>query len=239
MEPADAIALLRSTTDRVSALAASHDLTTPVERLGRWRARDVVAHLGGVHEWAARIVATSSMDGPGFRKSRLHGPDLAVWYAGVAADLLATLEAADAEASCPNFNPGSARTNAFWVRRQLHESLIHAYDLERVLGAPTSIAPDAAADGIDEYLDVFVRTRGKQTLTAPLILRTTDADGVWTLTPARKSGRVDVDRAEGDASAALAGPAMALLLVTWGRLTTSEAGVDVTGDEGVAASFRD
>ena len=238
VEPGEAIDALQDATERTAALAASADLTTPVERLGRWRAQDVVAHLGGVHEWATRIVRTSSMDGPGFRKSKLRGDELADWYVGVAADLVDALRSVDPDGVCPNFNPGSPATNGFWIRRQLHETLIHTYDLERVLADVTTIAPHIAVDTVDEHLDVFVRTRGKQTLSAPLLLESTDAAATWLLAPAAKPGRVDIDPPDAAPAATMTGAAMNLALVVWGRLTVAEAGLSVGGDEAVAASFR-
>ena len=238
MDLADAVELIEITTGRIADLAGAADLTTPVERLGRWRAEDVVAHLGGVHEWASRIVRARSMDGPGFRKSKLRGAELAAWYAETAADLVETLRTSHPDDACPNFNPGSAPTTAFWIRRQLHETLIHAYDLDRVLGEILPIPRSAAVDGIDEHLDVFIRTRGKQTLAAPLALTVTDGDESWTLAPATKPGRVDVDPPNVEPVAVMTGSAMNVVLVLWNRLTVAEAKLEVSGDEAVVASFR-
>ena len=41
--------------------------------------------------------------------------------------------------------------------------VVHRRDVERSLGSTTLMDPVVAADGIDEYLDVFVRTRGLAT----------------------------------------------------------------------------
>ncbi|MEM7288443.1 MAG: maleylpyruvate isomerase family mycothiol-dependent enzyme [Actinomycetota bacterium] len=239
METAAAVELTDTTTRRIAHRAATADMTAPAVGLGRWRVQDVVAHLGGVHEWATRVVRTGTMDGPGFRKSKLRGPELADWYGRVAAELVDTLRDADPSEPCDNFNPGSASTNTFWIRRQLHESLIHAYDIDRAVGDVVAIPIEAAADGIDEYLDVFVRTRGKQTLSAPLGLRITDGDRRWALAPAAKPGRIDVDPIGAEPVATIAGPAMELSLVLWSRLTVAEAQLEVVGDPAVASSFRE
>lgn len=235
----DAHGSISASVAQISTLARAGDLATPAEGLGRWKVRDVVAHLGGVHRWATRIVLTSSMDGPGFTKSKLDGVDLCDWFDEGAAQLLDTLQAADPHADCPNFNPGSPNTNAFWIRRQTHETLVHCFDVERVLAEPSPIAPDVAADAVDEYLDTFVRTRGKQTLTSPLRLTCTDHPASWLLSPADRAGRLDVNTAEApDPLAEISAPAMSLLLLAWQRIGTDDPHVGVTGDHAVASSFR-
>ena len=49
-------------------------------------------------------------------------------------------------------------TAAFWFRRQAHETAVHRWDAQRA-ATPSSVDPiDAtlAADGVDEWLEVFV-----------------------------------------------------------------------------------
>ncbi len=230
--------MIAAAAERISELIRSSDLTTPVPHLGRWRVRDVAAHLGGVHRWATRIVRTRSMDGPGFTKSKLDGRELCDWFDAGAEDLLAAFRDNDADDPCPNFNPGSPKNVAWWSRRQMHETTVHRWDVERALGCNTPIAPAIAADGIDEFLDVFVRTRGKQTLIAPLVLATNGLAREWTLSPASRPGRIDVAAGRNpEASSELVGSPEGLLLVLWGRLTFSEAHMSVGGSEAVALSL--
>lgn len=233
----DAATLIADACGRITAAIADGNPDAPVARLGRWRVRDVVQHLGGVHRWATRILRTSSMDGPSFAKSRLDGDALVHWFDEGARELVDTIRATPTDTACPNFNPGSPATAAFWHRRQLHENTIHCWDVEHALGVPGAIDAAVATDGIDEYLDVFVRTRGKQTLVAPLALRTPVA--AWTLRPSERPGRIDIARGIAtDTAAELAGPADEMLLVLWNRLTVAETGLTITGDRSVAATFR-
>jgi len=235
IEPTQQIAAAGS---RISELIRRSDLTTPAVRLGRWRVRDVVAHLGGVHRWATRIVVNRSMDGPGFTKSKLDGVELCDWFDEGVAELVAAFETNDPDGPCPNFNPGSAKTVSWWERRQMHETIVHRWDVENALECTTPIAADVSVDCIDEYLDVFVRTRGKQTLTAPLVISVTEPPRSWTLVPADRPGRLDIFAGNsGRSTTAMSGDAEALLLSLWRRQTLEEADLQIDGDPAVALSL--
>jgi hypothetical protein len=96
------------------------------------------------------------------------------------------LRAAHPEDACWTFSDGH-RTEAFWPRRQAHETWVHLVDLEQVLGRTSDIPASLAADGVDEVLDVFLpRMHSKglpARLSAPLLLDATDTDDAWLLTP--------------------------------------------------------
>lgn len=240
MEPSaiDEIAITESAAARISQLIRSADLATPIGHLGRWKVRDVAAHLGGVHRWATRIVVSRSSDGPSFVKSKLDGEELCDWFDAGTEELLIALESNDRDEPCPNFNPGSAKTVAWWLRRQMHETTVHRWDVERALDATTPIAPSVAADGIDEYLDVFVRTRGKQTLSSPMALVSASPSRTWTLTPAEKPGRIDISAGRStEPTTEVSGRSAELLLALWRRLPLSETGLTVIGDAAAAASL--
>lgn len=241
MEDRWQIPVIEDAATRIAELAHAGDLDEPVAHLNRWKVRDVVAHLGGVHRWAVRIVQARSMEGPGFTKSKLDGAELCDWFEEGARMLLDLLDDTDLAEPCPNFNPGSDATVGWWARRQAHESSVHRWDVEKAIGKPTAIAGDVAVDGVDEFLDVFVRTRGKQTLASALRLRTTRPRAGWTLTPATKPGRIDVATAASgpahEAAATVSGTPEALLLALWGRQTATEAKLSIEGDPDVAASL--
>lgn len=231
------ISALADAVNRISELARQGQLAEPVAHLPRWKVRDVVAHLGGVHRWATRIVAKRSMAGPGFKKSKLDGDELCDWFDEGVEALLDMLTSTGLDEPCPNFNPGSVGTVAWWARRQAHESTVHRWDVEQALGSTTAIPAPIAADAIDEFLDVFVRTRGKQTLTSPLVLATTRPARTWTLTPAEKPGRIDVAAGTLDLdvpAATVSGKPEALLLALWGRQSATDAGLTIDGEAATA-----
>jgi uncharacterized protein (TIGR03083 family) len=234
----DELAMIRSSAGRISELLRSSDLSTPVSHLGRWKLRDLAAHLGGVHRWATQIINERSMDVPSFTQSKLDGVDLCDWFDEGVEGLLAVFRDNPPDDGCPNFNPGSAKTIAWWSRRQMHETTVHRWDAERALECTDAINADVAVDGIDEYLDVFVRTRGKQTLIAPLVLASTQPSRTWTLAPSAKPGRLDISAGQTvGVPDELAGEPERLLLMLWGRLNYTEPGLVVTGDPKVAASL--
>ncbi len=234
----DEPATIAAAANQISELIRIIDLTTPIGHLGRWRVSDVVAHLGGVHRWTTRIVNSRSMKGPRFTKSKLDGVELCDWFDTGVQELLNGFQNNDRNETCPNFNPGSVKTVGWWSRRQMHETTIHRWDIERSVDRATPIGPIQATDGIDEFLDVFVRARGKQTLTGPLLLTTTQPSQTWTLTPAQKPGRIDIAGGEsGQFAAKLSGSPNQLLLALWGRLALAETEITITGDKTVGLSL--
>lgn len=185
--PSDlAIDMIATESARILDLGRTHDLSEPVPHLGRWKARDVIAHLGGVHRWATSVLIERSMAVAGFRKSMLEGAALCDWFEDGARLLVATMRSTEADAACPNFNPGSPSTVAWWIRRQLHETTVHRWDVESAFGATSPIDPSIAADGIDEFFDTFVRGRGKHGLDSTARFETTRPKHRWTLRPAAK-----------------------------------------------------
>ena len=117
---------------------------------------------------------------------------------------------------------------------------MHRWDVEKALGSTTPIDPALATDGIDEFLDVFVRTRGKQTLASTLVIGTTHSDDEWTLSPAKKAGRIDITHGrqsiDGPVTEVTGNPE-AVLLALWGRSSATDGDILVTGDVTAAASL--
>ncbi|NUP75182.1 MAG: maleylpyruvate isomerase family mycothiol-dependent enzyme, partial [Sinomonas sp.] len=81
------------------------------------------------------------------------------WYRARAAGLVVALRAAGPDA--PAWTLWGNRVAAFWARRQLHETAIHAYDLSESLAAGAgepaqwSVADGIALDGLSEVLTGF------------------------------------------------------------------------------------
>jgi uncharacterized protein (TIGR03083 family) len=210
----------------------------PVPGLGSWGVRDLVAHLAGVHHWAAGMAAGD----PG-RPDHLPADDdrLGAHYRAHAAALHATLAGLPPDARCDTLDgPGPT---SFWHRRQVHETLVHLHDLQAavsgartpgVLDGVVPVDPTVWADGVDEVVTMFEPRQVRLGRMAPLprtvALHATDTGDRWVL-GAQEDGRDTAERP----AATLAAPARELVLVLWRRAAPDAVGAAVTGDRGAAA----
>jgi hypothetical protein len=113
------------------------------------------------------------------------------------------------------------------------EAVVHRSDTDAAQGRAFSVASDVAADGVDEYLDVFVAPSraGNDAPAGPTIsFECSDRAEQWWLDLSSRGART-VSREPRDASIGIRGTAEQLLLVVWGRIAPTEAaGVEVSGD---------
>ena len=232
----DHMALLGEATDRFVALVREATGDEEVPACAPWVVRDLAAHLGTVHRWAASIVLSGQ---------RLAEPeplvvgDPADWYAGTAAALLAALRAVDPTEPVPNFSRID-ETAAFWPRRQLHEVTVHVVDLAQALGRDESqwvVPAELAADGIDEVLQVFfprMTARGaRPDVRSRIRLVAADLDRSWVVAPAEGDAGSPVQlHATADADAVVSGTASDLYLALWHRVPREC--LRFEGDDGIA-----
>jgi uncharacterized protein (TIGR03083 family) len=172
--------------------AARAGLAAPVPTCPGWTIRELVAHQGMVHRWAAGCVRGERDDDACavIEREGLDAPDPLAWLDEGAKDLLATLAFAPADLETWFFLPDSPGPREGWARRQCHETTIHAVDAMAAArgaapaAAETWIRPGLAADGVDELLMGFVpRRRTGLELPVPrtVVVRTTDTGNVWKL----------------------------------------------------------
>lgn len=224
---------------RVSEIARVGPMQARVPHMRRWKLTDVVAHLGGVHRWAAEFV-TTGQEPSGRRRGSAEGAALIDWFDEGVVRLVSLLAGADLDQASPNnFGSGAPATVEFWARRQAHETTIHRWDAEAAVGRITPIPPAFATDGIDELFGTFTSARGKQMLAAPVSITCTDTDAAWIVFPAERPGRVGFERGAGarSAVAAVSGPAEDLLLALWRRRTLPDTQLAVTGHAEAVEQF--
>lgn len=232
--PADAVGPdLRAYVSVVTG-AFLNDLAAadPVARCTRveWTVTDLAAHLGGVHRWAAHNLGSLTRgdleDRPEIDTSPLE------WYAGGRDELLGALQTIDPDAECYTLSR-TDRTARFWHRRQLHETLVHLWDLRSASDpnapAPLEVPPSIHADGVVELFETFVaRARGLEPLGGVVRLVATDTGDAWTFGP-------DWERDAGSApDATITGTAGDLLLYVWNRADH----VDRSGDSRLIERFE-
>ena len=226
------------------------DPAAPVPSCPDWNVRDLVAHLGAANWWGGANVRDRNPDerSRGLRAVMESappagdgGPALADWYAGLTGELLDTLTDADPDAPAWTFaGPGRA---VYWLRRMVHETAIHRWDLENALGGPAATTPlpeDVAVDTVDEFctairpLAAVLRPEPQVTLRLRAVLH--GSEGL--ASGAEPAGAVDpgtdleweVPGADDAPEAGVAGPPEALALLLWGRAGADADGIDVTGD---------
>jgi uncharacterized protein (TIGR03083 family) len=229
---------------RLAAAADRAGLDAPVPSCPGWSVRDLVAHTGGVHRWAAWFVTTGTVEPT---REQLQGDvffdkpvdaELLDWFRAGHAGLVAALRAADPQLTVWTFLRAPSPL-AFWARRQAHETTIHRVDAELAAGGDRSDVPAAlATDGIDELFTGFLaRRRGRLVADPPVALgvRTTDTNAAWTLTIGTDSRAVSVGTADGDC--VLSGAAADLYLFLWNRRDRD--GIDVVGDDAVLELWRE
>jgi uncharacterized protein (TIGR03083 family) len=166
--------------------------------------------------------------------------ELMTWFDELFGRVQEELGGRDPDAPAWSFVWSSGQNVGWWQRRQAQETAVHRYDVEAAAGSAQPLDAHLAADGVDEFLTVFLpgvlEHRPVEGLHGTLHLHANDTPGEWWLdldspdTPAR--------REHAKADTAIRGPASGLDLFLWNRLSVQAAGLETFGDPGVVASFR-
>ena len=240
MTPDEHIAAITEHARRLAGDATTAGLDAPVPTCPGWTVRDVIGHLGGVHRWAATIVAGELSAPPDGDLEQPPADDgLLEWFRSGHEGLVDALESAEDTVACWAFLPAPF-PRAFWARRQAHETAIHAADVAAAAGTRPAYDPAFAVDGLDELLLGFFARRGGKLLSEPartLALRATDArpTDAWTMRIGPQGREVDRGKAHGDLL--VEGPASDLYLLLWNRGGTD--GLELTGDESILDTWQE
>ncbi|MEU6659859.1 maleylpyruvate isomerase family mycothiol-dependent enzyme [Streptomyces sp. NPDC046821] len=151
-----------------TALLARHlvgaDLSALVPTCPGWTLRDLVVHTGGVHRWVDTIVRTRSSEPvpdekvPGGEGPVSDEPDALVdWLLEGAELVVDALRTAGPDV--PVWSWGWHRSTGFWARRMTHETVIHRADVALTTGVGFEVAPEFAADALDEWLQIVRYTQ--------------------------------------------------------------------------------
>jgi uncharacterized protein (TIGR03083 family) len=201
-------------------------LRAPVPTCPDWTVRNLVAHQGMVHRWAAAIVRGERLDPDTAQREGQVSPDPLEWLRDGAIDLAQALTDAPEDLKVVRFLNDPPPARQFWARRQCHETTIHAVDaLSAALGrypvaADTWIGPDVALDGIDELLTGFVtRSVSRLRSAEPVAIgvRPTDAERSWLVEVGPGPAVTTRHRGPVEGDVLLEGSAVALYLTLWNR----------------------
>lgn len=204
-----------------------------------WTIDDLVTHVGLVHRRAALMVRehrTSEVpfsalpSPPANRDARL------AWLVDASSDLARALADAGPQAPVWNWTAGE-QIAMFWFRRMAHETAVHRWDAESVVGPARPVPAHLAADGVEEILDVFLPEAAAGLPPGGLgvlRLRCDDLARDWLI--AAGPGGVTVSRATGEEQATVSGTASELMMFAWNRLAPSA--LVVHGDRRIPAAWR-
>lgn len=169
----DLVAVTATDGDALLA-AAKADWSRPIVHCPGWDAAALVAHVGGVLSWMARIVLTGE---PVDRRDRETPPapeaELADWYSRHLDRTIDVLTTASPDVSTWTFSSRGDRRVAWWRRRLAVELAIHRWDIQHAAhlsGGDPPVAVDSlvSAVGIEEFVTEFL----------PGLLAQPEADGV-------------------------------------------------------------
>lgn len=240
-EIAHQVGLLRS------VVTSGLDLSGTVPTCPDWSLEDLVRHTGGALRWVEFIVRTRAQEEVAEeRVPHLEGPaargDAAVldaWLAESGERVVAALREAGPDTEVWAW--AGIRSTGFWARRMTHEITVHRADATLAAGLPYEVAPDVAADAIDEWLQIVEYVQRTQPDDAASELRgpgrtihlhATDTepglDAEWLVE--LTEGGVTWRRGHESATVALRGPLTAVMLAFYRRLPLEAPELKVLGD---------
>lgn len=233
----DYVSIISDESSRIVS-AFELDRRAAVPWSDRWTVATVARHVAATHHVVAEVIRRRP-DADFGRFGALQtppkdSPEFVDWSRSGTAALLEQLMSVPADDECWSwFEPG--RRVGWWARRMALEAVVHRSDTDTARGSGFSVASDIAADGIDEFLDVFVAA-SRATHGAPagptINFQCSDRSDEWWLDLSQRGERI-VSLEALDASVRIRGTAEQLLLVVWGRVAAPDVtGVEVMGDIG-------
>jgi uncharacterized protein (TIGR03083 family) len=216
------------------AAAADH-LEVAVPSCPGWDLAELVRHTGNVHRHKVAVIEVGGTQRPkvGWASPPAGGRALLTWYREGLALLLDRLGTFDPETPAWSWT-GDHRV-AFWQRRMAQETLVHRWDAQAAVGDIGPVESELAADGVDEWLRVFLPDPDGAYEGAPgtIHLHRTDGEGEWLVELSSWPPVVSDGHAKG--GAAVRGSAEQLLLFLWGRRPNDT--VEVHGDPAMVDSL--
>ncbi len=122
-----------------------------------WSLAALVVHVAGVHARTAAICRTLPRERIPIPEPP-DGHDPFDWAEEQLGDMLGALATADPDAEVWTFVP-SPRL-AFWGPRMVIETGLHRWDAQSAVGDPDPLLPVVAADGLDEFGDLYLARLG-------------------------------------------------------------------------------
>jgi uncharacterized protein (TIGR03083 family) len=244
-------AAIEQGTDLLAGVVADHDPGLPIPTCPEWSLRQLATHVGRVHRWVAEMTSTGSAEAIPFGQvpdGRYPG-ERAGQVRWLRTGARRVIEAVQAAGEKPVWAGGGTGPASFWARRMAHETLVHRVDAQLAAGVEPEIDPKLAADAIDEFLELLIRS-GYQSpdlavraLPPGAIMHLHASDdgldgaGEWLVRQATDGISVEPGHGRGDV--AVSGPAAALLLMLVRRGAATDEKVTVYGDRVLLTDWLD
>ena len=241
-------AALLDQTQAFGELIRGADPSTPVPTCPDWTLKQLFRHVGRGNRWAAQIIAerrSQPLDPREVRDGRPpDDPDAAIdWLNGGAQQVIIAVDQVGSDARVWTFL--GPRPAGWWIRRRLHEVVVHLADAALALGVDFDPGPELAADAISEWIELMVVQADRQGAAGgagrTLHLHATDAGlgptGEWTIVNDEDGCRWSHEHGKGDV--ALRGPAKDLLLAIVRRRAVADGDIEVFGDTAVWDAWLD
>jgi uncharacterized protein (TIGR03083 family) len=212
------------------------DRSAPIPWSDRWTVGTVARHVSATHHVVTEVIRERPNADFGLfgelRAPPKDAPEFVEWFRSGTTSLLGQLSTVPADEECWSWYLPKVPVG-WWARRMALEAVVHRADTDAATGREFSVPSEIAADGVDEFLDVFVAaSRGMNDAPAgpTIAFECADRSDTWWLDLSEQGGRV-VSRETLPASARIRGAARDLLLIVWGRIPISDtAEVETSGD---------
>ncbi|MFC9128587.1 maleylpyruvate isomerase family mycothiol-dependent enzyme [Streptomyces sp. NPDC057099] len=230
-----------------SLMTSGADLSATVPTCPDWSLEELVRHTGGALRWVELMVRTRAQEEvpeeevPGAEGPEARGDAAALdaWLGEAGEQVVAALREAGPDAKVWGW--AGILNAGFWARRMAHEVTVHRADATLTAGLPYEVAPDIAADAIDEWLRIveYAQTdphdQAARELRGPgrsIHLHATDTgaevNAEWLI--ALTEDGVTWRRGHEKATVALRGPLTSVLLAFYRRLPLDAPELEVLGE---------
>ncbi|MDX3240953.1 maleylpyruvate isomerase family mycothiol-dependent enzyme [Streptomyces sp. ME18-1-4] len=153
-EIAHQVGLLRA------VVTSGADLSATVPTCPDWSLEQLVRHMGGALRWVDALVRTRAQEEIPAESVPLYGgPDgegdpaaLDAWLAETGELVVGALREAGPDAKVWGW--AGTLDSGFWARRMTHEITVHRADAALAAQVPYEVAPEVAADALDEWLQL-------------------------------------------------------------------------------------
>ncbi|MGW0161447.1 maleylpyruvate isomerase family mycothiol-dependent enzyme [Mycobacterium sp. NPDC003323] len=228
-------AALLEQTNAFGELIRDADPATPVPTCGEWTLKQLFRHVGRGNRWSAQIVAERRAEPLDPREVRDGKPpediDAAIGWLNAGAQLL--IDNVERTGHVKVWTFVGPHLPGWWIRRRVHEQLVHRADAELALGREFTVPTDLAVDAISEWIELAVVQHAPIQRGQSLHLHATDdglgPTGEWTIT--HDEDGVSWSHAHSKGDVAIRGTAADLLLAISRRRSADEAGLEIFGDK--------